>query len=141
MKFKIASTLLALTMSVSSFANCALSTNNSLASEVLAEKGFEIVERSQALYHIEVTDVLEVSEKSCSLGFCKVDVQRKIGVAALNSIDLKGYELFSSSTRSVFHRKSKNPKIDSNEAELRKMMTSLEQHLRSVYNDCRPLPL
>lgn len=138
MKIKLASTLLALTMSLSSFANCALSTDNSLAREILSQKGFEIVERSQALYHIDVTDVLNTSETTCSLGFCKVDVERKLGVAALNSIDLKAFETYSSSTRSVFHRKSKNPKIATNEIELRKMLSDLEVHLRSVYNDCRP---
>ena len=141
MKIKMASTILALTMSLSSFANCALSTNNSLAREILSEKGFEIVERSQALYHIDVTDVLKTSEAKCSFGLCKIEVERKLGIAALNSIDMKAFEINTSSTRSVFHRKSKTPQIATNEGELRRMLSDLEVHLRSVYNDCRPLDL
>ena len=139
MKLSVASALLALTVSFSSFANCNLSTNHPLAEEILSEKGYHIVDRADALYHIEVVDIFEMAEPSCSLGICKSEVKKEIKVSALNSINMKGFSLERSQSKFVVFTKKKGPKIIDNKQEITAMLDTLDEHLKYQYNDCRPL--
>lgn len=138
MKFQVASALLALTVSFASFANCNLSTNHPLAEEILTEKGYNIVDRADALLHVEVVDIFEMGEPSCSLGLCKTEVKKEIKVSTLNSINMKGFSLERSQSKSVVFSKKKGPKIVDNEQEITKMLDTLDEHLKYQYNDCRP---
>lgn len=140
MKFKAVLSFLTLTMSLSSFANCALSTNHQLAAEILSQKGYEIVEnRSEALFHIQVVDSVEISDASCKLGLCKSQLTKTVSVSALNSIDMKAFTVSTNKSKPLIFRKGNAPEIASNEKEINDMLNSLDEHLKAQYNDCRPL--
>lgn len=140
MKFKAVLSFLTLTMSLSSFANCALSTNHQLAAEILSQKGYEITEnRSEALFHIDVVDTLEIADASCSLGLCKGQLNKSVSVSAITSANMKALQLNSSKSKLLVFRKGNSPKIGSNEKEITQLLDSLDQHLKYQYNDCRPL--
>ena len=140
MKFKAVLSLLTLTLSLNTFANCALSTNHQLAAEILTEKGYEVVEnRADALFQIEVIDTLELSQASCSLGLCKSQLDKQIAISALTSNNMKAFNLSSTKSKSVIFRKGNSPELGSNDKEIKKMIDSLDEHLKMQYNDCRPL--
>lgn len=130
--------LLALSVSLSSFANCALSTNDDVAAEILTEKGYHIVDRADALFHIKVTNELSVSDLKCKLGVCSADVTREVGVTALNSIDMSGFNQKSAQSGTQIFRSKNKPSMLENDKQIRVMLNSLHDHLQFQYNDCRP---
>ena len=139
MKFKVASALLALSVSLSSFANCALSTNDAFTAEILAEKGYHIVDnRADALFHIEVVNEFSSSEAVCKLGLCTAEVSRDIKVTALTSIDMSAFNMQNSRSGTQVFRKKNAPRAAENEKELRNMLDALDKKLQFQYNDCRP---